>query len=691
MKYPFLLLVVLLSVPATLPGAQHVVTNAGFTFTPSTLTISTGDTVVFSLPVLHNAAQVAESTWNVNGDLLLPGGFLVPFGGGSVVLTDTGTHFYICEAHIAGGMKGKIIVNTPPPPTTTITVNSLADQDGLHGTASDRIAKNWGLKLFQDSVGSGIVLDSVVSGTTLTVAGLTAGTYAAAEADSVSWSHISLVADGVPQGATTQNAWTFTVGAGESHSVTFLNTAPNMVINSGLAFLPDTLTVDSGDTVFFVLTPGHPVREVSKSTWLANGTTSNGGFDLPAGGGWYVAAAGGIDYYVCVAHAGSGSEGLVMVNPMPPSTITLNSYADQDGDHVTTTDRVDKDWSLKLYQDSVGSGIVVDSVASSPSLVVAGLVPGVYVAVEADSAPWSHISLTADGASQGATSQNAWSFSVGSGESRTVDFINHVPNMVINSGFTFSPDTLTVDSGETVWFVLESPHTARQVDSATWASNDTASNGGFDLPERGGPVLMDAGGVVYYVCVPHASGGMKGVVRVVVEPYEGALADSVRDGWNLLSFPFLAEDTAVSALYPAAVTPAYVYETGYQTRSSIGNGRGFWMKFNGPQVLNLSGPLVGSDTTPVAQGWNIVGSVSAPVPVSSVQSVPPGLVTSAFFGYDAGYVSADTIKPGRGYWVKVSAPGSLVISAAPAAAPSAGRIRILPAGEVPPPGRERER
>ena len=684
MKSPFFLFVVLLLLPATLPGTQHVVSTAGFMFAPPTLTVSVGDTIVFSLSLLHNAVEVAESTWNVNGDFPLPGGFGVPFGGGTVVMNDTGTNFYICEAHIASGMKGKIIVNPVALPTTTITLNSMADQDGLTGTTTDRIAKKWSLKLYQDSVGSGIVLDSVASGSTLSVAGLGAGTYVAAEADSLSWTHFSLVVNGVSQGATSQITWTFTVGAGENHTVTFLNTAPNMIISSGLTFVPDTLTVDNGDTVFFVLSPEHSPREVSKTTWLANGTASNGGFDLPAGGGTYVAAAGGIDYYVCVPHAGAGMKGLIMVDPIPPSTITLNSFADQDGDHATTTDRVAKNWSLKLYEDSVGSGIVVDSVVSGSSLSVNGLGPGVYVALEADSVPWSHISLTVDGVPQGSASQTSRSFSVGSAESRTVDFINHVPNMIINSGFAFSPETLTVDSGVTVHFVIEQVHTARQVDSGAWASNDTVSNGGFDLPFGGGSVLMGQAGNNYYVCVPHAPGGMKGIIRVMVEPSQGVLADSVADGWNLLSLPFAMPDSAVAVLYPGAESPAYVYVAGYSARSSVANGPGYWIKFGGAQSVSLSGLLVSLDTLPVQDGWNIVGSVSAGVAVPSIQSIPPGLVISSFFGYDMGYYTTDTIKPGRGYWVKSSGPGSLVLSSDPGAAPAVGRIRIDPTVDLPP-------
>lgn len=85
---------------------------------------------------------------------------------------------------------------------------------------------------------------------------------------------------------------------------------------------------------------------------------------------------------------------------------------------------------------------------------------------------------------------------------------------ITNSGFTFSPDTITINKGDTVNFVLGSIHSAREVSQATWQANGTTSNGGFDLPLGGGTVVLTQAGIHYYVCVPHASIGMKGTITV---------------------------------------------------------------------------------------------------------------------------------------------------------------------------------
>ncbi len=77
----------------------------------------------------------------------------------------------------------------------------------------------------------------------------------------------------------------------------------------------------------------------------------------------------------------------------------------------------------------------------------------------------------------------------------------------------------------------------------------------------------------------------------------------------------------------------------------------------------------------------MIGSISSSLAVTSVTSVPSGLVTSNFFGYAQGYSASETIEPGKGYWVKANQVGKLILSSTSALA---GRIRIVPTSELPP-------
>lgn len=88
------------------------ITSPGFTFSPVTLTIMSGDDVNFDIDGIHAVVEVSQTTWNNNGNTPLPGGFDTPFGGGMVTASELtiGTHWYVCSPHSSKGMKGIIIV-----------------------------------------------------------------------------------------------------------------------------------------------------------------------------------------------------------------------------------------------------------------------------------------------------------------------------------------------------------------------------------------------------------------------------------------------------------------------------------------------------------------------------------------------------------------------------------------------------
>ncbi len=88
---------------------------------------------------------------------------------------------------------------------------------------------------------------------------------------------------------------------------------------------------------------------------------------------------------------------------------------------------------------------------------------------------------------------------------------------ITNVGTTFSPATVTIHLGDSVNFALAAIHNAVEVSQATWNANGTtALPGGFQEPLGGGLVLPAKLGVGthYYVCQPHASLGMKGMIIV---------------------------------------------------------------------------------------------------------------------------------------------------------------------------------
>ncbi len=160
---------------------------------------------------------------------------------------------------------------------------------------------------------------------------------------------------------------------------------------------------------------------------------------------------------------------------------------------------------------------------------------------------------------------------------------------------------------------------------------------------------------------------------------------SLRSGWNLVSAPVAPADDSVAFLFPGASGNAFDYGPGgYEVSQTVAPGVGYWIKYPSASADSISGTALSVDTVAVSTGWNLIGSISKPISVTSIASVPPGMITGSIFGYDGGYTVADSIRPGSGYWVKVNADGKLILSSSGAASP-ATRIRIVPTSDLPPP------
>jgi pectate lyase-like protein/List-Bact-rpt repeat protein/type IX secretion system substrate protein len=178
--------------------------------------------------------------------------------------------------------------------------------------------------------------------------------------------------------------------------------------------------------------------------------------------------------------------------------------------------------------------------------------------------------------------------------------------------------------------------------------------------------------------------GNRNITATFVQQADSGLI-FVRQGWNMISLPLRVADSRKNTLFPSAASPAFSYNASYVAEESLRIMAGYWLKFPAPDTVEVTGTHLDPDTLAVDTGWNLIGSISNPVAVAAIATVPPGLVTSRFFGYADGYFTSDTIKPGSAYWVKVSQAGSLVLSGTLPASSAKNRIRIVAGNENPPP------
>lgn len=131
--------------------------------------------------------------------------------------------------------------------------------------------------------------------------------------------------------------------------------------------------------------------------------------------------------------------------------------------------------------------------------------------------------------------------------------------------------------------------------------------------------------------------------------------------WNIASVPLRSSDLRKSIVFSSAASNAFSFQSGYVTKDTLENLKGYWLKFTTAHDVWIAGTPFTQDSVSVQTGWNLIGAVSVPVATSSVTTIPPGIIQSSFYGYKAGYSISDTLKPVKGYWVKVTQNGKLIV------------------------------
>src|SRR5207244_2857573 len=102
-------------------------------------------------------------------------------------------------------------------------------------------------------------------------------------------------------------------------------------------------------------------------------------------------------------------------------------------------------------------------------------------------------------------------------------------------------------------------------------------------------------------------------------PLGGSGTDYVFNAnWNMISVPLTLVEYRKSVLFPDATSNAFAYEGSYVVRDTLSNKIGYWLKFPAAEVVTLDGAERTKDTIDVVDGWNMIGSISNPVPVNTI-------------------------------------------------------------------------
>lgn len=113
--------------------------------------------------------------------------------------------------------------------------------------------------------------------------------------------------------------------------------------------------------------------------------------------------------------------------------------------------------------------------------------------------------------------------------------------IITASGFTFTPESITITFGDSVDFQLTSIHSAIEVSFSTWNINGNTPLPGFATPLGGGLVLPAQlpVGTHYFVCQNHYPLGMKGTI--IVQSPTGIAENPLKSGFTIFPNPSMGK------------------------------------------------------------------------------------------------------------------------------------------------------
>jgi len=146
------------------------------------------------------------------------------------------------------------------------------------------------------------------------------------------------------------------------------------------------------------------------------------------------------------------------------------------------------------------------------------------------------------------------------------------------------------------------------------------------------------------------------------------LSRTYMDGWNLVGLPSITGHSHFTQIFPYANDRSlYTFNGVYEEVQTMIPGKGYWLKMQHESDVSFSGLPINDITLQLTEGWNLISGPLQDIPVGDLSDTDDILIPGTFYTYDQGYVPANNLKAGIGYWVRTGKSGtiSLTISDAP--------------------------
>jgi len=136
--------------------------------------------------------------------------------------------------------------------------------------------------------------------------------------------------------------------------------------------------------------------------------------------------------------------------------------------------------------------------------------------------------------------------------------------------------------------------------------------------------------------------------------------------WNLVGLPLFVDDADYLELFPSATeNSCYSYtETGYSPEASLSAGNGYWLHFEEEGSHSIVGEAISEISINLSGGWNLISGISYSMHSYEIQDPDDIIIPNTLFDFQgaSGYAYAESLEPGKGYWIRTSSAGVITVS-----------------------------
>ena len=134
------------------------------------------------------------------------------------------------------------------------------------------------------------------------------------------------------------------------------------------------------------------------------------------------------------------------------------------------------------------------------------------------------------------------------------------------------------------------------------------------------------------------------------------------EGWNLVGLPLNVSDPSQEIVFPESLEGTlYSFEGGYSLATALTPGSGYWLMFGWETNTQITGTAINSIEIQLFEGWNLITGISTSVQLENIVDPENLIVTGTVYGFQESYEQVEILYPGKGYWLKSSGDGVIIV------------------------------